>query len=390
MPVNPNLISVCGDEPIVNLSTEDPDVDRYIGLGWPVPPPPSICHVLGTCGHIYFSWGCLGLCYSTVSQEDANQCAINQGMECIGDDTGCVSDCGTGTGTGLFQSIAQSCTIACADGGNFTYFLSAGAVLSFFNQADANKRANALACKLAQQFKLCLQVIGDTTSCTYDYMSFVVKAVGRLTQFPLESNWTISGPGIDTNLLTYPSDNNSIFGTNQIRISGTPTIAVDTYVIARITDNNTGSYMERTIPVTIETCGGEYGDIEPNITSATKVFWNSEADIPAGTYRVAYVTGAWFGPDAPGGWRVNDGGFMPDGVTPRGFHVVHSGTTSFTEVVFPSMSIYNSQGEAEAASAGLSIIINHTGGLIGMYQKDSVYSDNFPGSPNPSFKLTPI
>lgn len=258
----------CNDDPLINLSAEDEDVDRFLGVEWPLPPPPPICRILGVCEpfHIYYAWGCTGICFSTVSQQDATICANNQSLECIDDDPGCVSDCGHSTG-GLFLSDAQNCSVNCPTGGIFTFYLPAGSVVSFFSKQDANKRAESLACKMANQLKLCLKVTGSTNGCKDSFMGFTVTAVGTLTQSPLESNWTITGPGIDVNLLSYPND--QIFGTTSITISGTPSISVDSYITARITDNNTGVYMELEIPFSV----GEISESSP---------------MPSGTVSTAY------------------------------------------------------------------------------------------------------
>jgi len=69
------------DSPIENYSSEAPDDLRFIGLQFPYGP-----------GHWhdpsnnYRAEGCLGVCYSTVSQEDADLCAALQAYLCNQDD----------------------------------------------------------------------------------------------------------------------------------------------------------------------------------------------------------------------------------------------------------------------------------------------------------------
>lgn len=380
MAVAVNVNSECGDSPIRNISAEDPDVDKWLGVipEWPDQP------ITGDPFNIYFSWGCLGICYSIISQEDADLCASNQAIECVADAPGGTTPANPGNPRGLFASTEQTCAIPCSGGGTFSFTLAAGGVLSPYSQADANARAAALACKLGKMFKMCIVVVGATDVCKDDFASFVVRATGPLTQFPLSSEWSITGPGIAVNLFSYDTSEAAVFGTTQMRIFGTPTVAGDTYIIARITDNNSGFFMERQIPISVNQCDVDWGNITPSITSAAITYWDSGNDIPAGIYRVAYFNGAWISPGPI--YLVGDG--VPAAGKGRGYYIKFDDGAQ--EVAFPPSGLYSSQAECEAANAGASITFAHTGGKIGMYLHDSPYNDNTDGSPNPTFKLETI
>ena len=153
----------------------------------------------------------------------------------------------------FYFNAPQQCSVSCPDGGKFTYTVMAGKFAAQ-SQAQANQMAKSLACREASLNKLCISVKGKTTGCKDQFMSFDLIASGPLTQSPTGSTWSISGPAIDVNVLTY--DSGLVFGSNKMTIYGTPSIAIaDSYVTARIADNNRGAYMERTIPVVISDCG---------------------------------------------------------------------------------------------------------------------------------------
>jgi hypothetical protein len=233
----------CNDDPLANISAEDVDTDRYIGILPQYPDQP----LTGDPNKIFFSFGCLGICYSTQSQADADICATNQALECVGDSPGGTTT--NGDPRFIYSSDAKSCSVACPDGGTFTFTLPAGSVISFYSTSDANARAEALACKLAKTFKLCLSVTGDTSGCKDSFMSFVVSVTGLLSQHPYPSQWTVQGPAIHPGILSYDLDDT--LGTTSIRVFGTPIIATNTNVSVKITDLNTMLYMERTIPISI-------------------------------------------------------------------------------------------------------------------------------------------
>lgn len=389
----------CNDEPISNFSAEAPDQQLFCQTVTVTEEPG-----LGQCGQQVSD---TEICCSPISRGDAYLCALQQAQEGIWDtwkdvpcptidppincppecDPFCPPNCPTTDPptppkpVHIFLNEAQSCTVNCPDGGTFQYGIAAGKVSSLSSQAQANALARALACRTGQQIKLCLSIIGSSNSCRGDFMSFLIKATGPLSQFPLPSQWTISGPAIDVNLVSYNTSAGAVFGTTTMEIFGTPNVAIDTYIIARITDVNRGLFAERTIPISIIQCDVDWLNIIPAITNNVPTYWNSGEDIPAGNYRVSYVEGAWI---SPGPIYLVGDGVLAAGKG-RGYYITYNNGTA--EVAFPVSGLYASQALCEAANAGRSITFTHTGGKIGMFLWDSPYFDNSPGSPNPTFKL---
>lgn len=125
----------------------------------------------------------------------------------------------------------------------------------------------------------------------------------------------------------------------------------------------------------------DYGDITPDVFSSTVTLWNAgDPVLPAGTYRISYVTGAMeYAMCFPiQCWSVNTIG--------AGFHIKYNGGAA--DVLFPaSPNGFPTQPQAWADNAGLFINIVHTGGSIGMFLMDAPYGDNVAGTPNPTFNL---
>lgn len=164
-----------------------------------------------------------------------------------------------------------------------------------------------------------------------------------------------------------------------------------------ITGTPTGPTESHDVEVQVEftldgkqvTCGKEYTltvndgymDIVPGITSATPVCWSGST--PAGNYRISYVAGALHYANDFVDWNVNN-------ILSTGYYIKYNGGAAedyFSEL---TTAAFASQALAEAANAGKTHDIVHTGGTICMYLKDTPYTDNHPGSPNPTFKLTAL
>lgn len=127
----PIQVPYCPELPTSNYSAEDPDVPFWIGeagRGYG-----------GVGGDLWGKVGCLQMwCYSTVSQEAANECAALQDLFC-GDTPG------DGTTGGTFYNTDQTCTATCG-AATISFTQPAGTVGSTTSQADADAKAHALAC----------------------------------------------------------------------------------------------------------------------------------------------------------------------------------------------------------------------------------------------------
>lgn len=218
----------CNDDPIRNITAEAPDVDVFIGFRTFKWNPPL--------GVTYFQLSCTSFCFSTVSQLDADLCALRSAQECVYDggedpppprppgpnDTG-----GRGGGRGLppqnprfpirrFRNTVQSCEAQCPDGSPFIETVPAGVIVEL-SQALADAKAKSLACKMAQRNLFCISGT-PPAACVGDDYFFIVT-----TNSDDDLIWSIEGelpPG-----LTFDFFDATITGTPTA--SGSYTFIVD-------------------------------------------------------------------------------------------------------------------------------------------------------------------
>lgn len=262
------------DDPILNLSSEAPDIVGYIATSFVANPPPGGFNFsANACGRTYFS---------TISQEDADQQAHNAATLCS------VNTWTPPTPPGVqpppvsvWYNTPQSCTKFCPDGNPFTYTVPAGAYISLSSQADANNQAHTAACTLANSNQICLSVLfgccsyapppwqtclpASVTSCCAGYRidGFIHASFGPTsTDVPGISFWEISSgslpPGltfhggyIDSSAAptTTPANNVHVQGSS-VMIEGTCTTSGTYTFTVRVTDS-TGSFMERTYTIVV-------------------------------------------------------------------------------------------------------------------------------------------
>lgn len=166
----------CSDDPFSNLSSEAPDVDRFI----------SNVFFDGTgdlrLNESFEQLGCFAFCLSPISQEDADDCARDQAELCsVGTDRTQSGSTGgrPGTPIPLFVNTAQSCNIQCPDGSNFGWTVGAGTVIGR-TQIEADSLAFSLACQRARFHRIC---IGNTflpSACKGQSYSFQFAVSGGI------------------------------------------------------------------------------------------------------------------------------------------------------------------------------------------------------------------
>lgn len=130
------------DFPITNYSSEGAELGpTYFSLVFPPfnPPPPTI-------DGPFTRPGCLSLCESQVSQEEADLCALRQLLECLIDDHP------------LSFSAEAWCTSQCVDGTFFNRRVSAGTFVAD-TQEMADTLARNYACEKAPLEQSCLSNI---------------------------------------------------------------------------------------------------------------------------------------------------------------------------------------------------------------------------------------
>jgi len=164
----------CSEFPFLNTSAEEPDSNPFIGIYWQAPQ-------RGT----WTAPGCQSICESLVSQQAADECAARQAIECSFD--GAPDDGnplpGGGRTAPRFGNELESCESACPEGSSVTVLVAPGTVISA-TQADANARAHGLACKRAEEEKVCFSTLSPLDPvCVGQVMSVVFDAYGGMPEY---------------------------------------------------------------------------------------------------------------------------------------------------------------------------------------------------------------
>lgn len=211
----------CDDFPIVNLSAEEPDTDVFIGFRDFRGQPPL--------GILFAQIGCKSICFSTVSQDDANDCALRQAQTCTWitwrqsvfppippPPGGGPGNGGFNTPGGIppsnprfpfstFSNTQQSCDVLCPDGQPFTEVIAAGTIKAP-SQPMADEMAHSLACKRALVDAICFLTDDLPASCIGDSYLATLQAVGGTSFATHQFDWQVTGgdfpPGLDLNVNT--------------------------------------------------------------------------------------------------------------------------------------------------------------------------------------------
>lgn len=208
----------CNDSPIANLTAENPDVDVFVAFRDFRGNPPL--------GVIYAQLGCKTICFSQVSQQEANDCARRSSSLCVwrtwqpphqppippGPN-------GKRKGNGnpddipinnprspvrVFRNRRQTCDVSCPDGQSFTGEVAAGTVVAL-TQAEADEKAKSLACKRAILEQICFITDSLPSICLGDSYSARLQASGGTTFSDGSYEWNFFGdlpPGVDLNSST--------------------------------------------------------------------------------------------------------------------------------------------------------------------------------------------
>lgn len=241
----------CNDSPIANLSAEQPDVNVFVGFRdfkWNPP-----------LGVTYFQLACSSLCFSTVSQQEADLCAQREAQSCVWkggklpvtppqppgpDNTGGKGNTSNTPGgvppsnprnpIRTFRNRLQTCDALCPDGSTFTEQVIGGTVIEL-SQSLADAKAKSLACKKAQQNLFCISVATPPAACVGETYFFRLTSSGGLDLI-----WSIDGvlpPGLNLN---------SLEGT----ITGTP-LSVGSFTFTVEVTDSTGRGQTKVITICI-------------------------------------------------------------------------------------------------------------------------------------------
>lgn len=203
----------CNDSPIENLTAEDPDVDVFVGFRNFKGNPPL--------GVIYAQLGCLSICFSQVSQREADDCARRSSALCAwrtwqpprrpaippgpggkrhGTNTpGDIPPNNPRSPVRVFRNRRQTCDVQCPDGQTFTGEVAAGTVVAL-TQIEADEKAKSLACKRAILDQLCFITSALPSICLGDSFNSQLQATGGTTFSDGTYEWNVIGslpPGLD-------------------------------------------------------------------------------------------------------------------------------------------------------------------------------------------------
>jgi len=288
----------CNDDPVANISAEAPDVDVFIGFRdfkWNPP--------LGT---TYHQLACKNICFSTVSQEEADLCALRQAQSCVWTGSqppvspavppGPSSNGGKGqtpntpggvppraprTPTRFFANRIQTCDAACPDGSLFTEFVAAGTIFEL-SQALADEKAYSLACNRAQQNLFCISAALPPSVCVGAEYFFRINTSGGtdllwsidsgslppgLILDPVEG--TISGTAITTGFFTFTIFVTDGLGRGQSKLYGmcvVEIITAATLPAGAESDPYSQALIQEPASVTSETWTLVSGSLPPGIT----------------------------------------------------------------------------------------------------------------------------
>lgn len=289
------------DTPVANLTSELPDRPVYIGYAWG---PINAGGELPRLGYTWDALGCAYVCESTVSQEEADQCAQRLASACVWNGT---ENPITGNPPTIYGNDRVQCTRYCPDGLPFTYSVVENAFLAL-SKDTANKMARSEACKQAAQRKLCLSALTPASVCLgSSYLAYINVTGPNLNPCLLD---IVSG-SLPPGLHFIPS------GLRQARIWGTPTSAGTYSITVRATDPQ-GNFMQKGYTICV---------IEMTSTPTG----SDDTHMPNGTVGTAYsaTLSAPACATAPLSWQITSGA-LPTGLSLDEQTGVISGTPSGT------------------------------------------------------------
>lgn len=271
------VICECADgNPFANLSAEAPDVERFFARLYFAGDPPL--------GDTFSQTGCLTVCESTVSQADADLCALRQAQQCTWDSPGSGGDWRTpptilhpnGTSRQIFSNTPQFCTKDCGDGSPFTFTVPAGSILAF-SQVEADEKAHNYACQQAEEQMVCLSDLFPTFACVESFYEGAIIATGGALGDT--NDWTLTGGALPPGLSLVGG---TITGAEAF-ITGTPA-AIGTYSFAVTVTTPEGLQQTKVYTITVgcvvtdsdlpnATLGADYSQIITTSGMTAPVTW---------------------------------------------------------------------------------------------------------------------
>lgn len=219
----PNKIDCEGtDFPVTNYSSESPDEDLFVSVRYT---PPTVEPPLD---HEWDARGCLGVCTSLESQEDADLCAQAQAILCL-----------ENTDFPIYCNTPQFASAPCPDGSVFTYVVRAG-LFCGGSQGTVDQAARGYAFQQAFASRICLNNI-EPCGCVGGLYSQALNT-SRSGTF----SWAIILGALPPGLTFHAGTTNTATAV----ISGTPTTSGTYSFTVKVTDQ-LGNYMVKTYVLSI-------------------------------------------------------------------------------------------------------------------------------------------
>jgi hypothetical protein len=273
----------CADNtPFANFSAEAPDFDRFFSVFTFEDSPPL--------GDLFFQIGCRVVCYSAISQADADLCALRAAQQCLWPtwSTPPSPQHPRGQQRIIFSNSEQDCVTSCANN-SFTFTVPAG---TFFGltQAQADDNAFQYACKQAQAHRICFSTL-DGGACVGEFYDENIAVTGNFLGEAPTNHWSISAGELPPGLTFHGGD----LAGSEANIDGIPTTSGVFSFTVTITSPNE------------DTASKDY-----TITVANIINGATLPDAPNGVhYSVQLVTS---GTTAPVTWAVTTG-ILPAGLS---------------------------------------------------------------------------
>lgn len=246
----------CQDEPILNVSAEQSDVDRYVSRFSflnAIPPIRQYPDFDEQGGGIFLQVGCMRWCWSTVSQDDADDCARRQAIECafnplIPDVP--MPDEFHPNRISLYYNQAVTGTYTCPDGNLFSYTVAENTIAAL-TPGTANALAFALAQQRAKARRVCISDMNDPI-CVNTWATKQITANGpNVAVFPATDRWELVSGTVPPGMTLETG-----FTSDGIELEGIPTALGEYQFRVRVTISTPlspgfGDFMEKVFTVKI-------------------------------------------------------------------------------------------------------------------------------------------
>jgi len=275
-----NACPPCTDDPVLNIASEGPDSDRFV----------FNIDLLGggpQLNELFEQLGCFAWCWSEISQEDADLCAIMQAIQCAND---AIRQPATGVGgfsiiggqvPPLLFNTAQFCQFTCPDGAAFGWTFPPNQVAAR-TLLEANRIAFSYACRYARLRKICITSTPDPACAGQAYTGRLEASGGTpftTSQGQCPYLWQIISGSLPAGLSL-----NQCTGA----ITGTPTAGSSSTFTVRATDS-IGSYQQKVVTLNVI----EFTTFSALPDASFGVPYSETlAVVPSGTYFFQFFSGS--------------------------------------------------------------------------------------------------